>query len=110
MRSIVVEQLGLLPIDQRAFEIVERKGIGHPDTLIDGIMENISIALCNEYLFNFGKILHHNVDKGQICGGATTVTYGGGKFDKNIYILLSGRASAEVNGKKIPITDIAINA
>ncbi|MBI4399666.1 methionine adenosyltransferase [Candidatus Micrarchaeota archaeon] len=110
MRNIVVEQLNLLPIDQRAFEIVERKGIGHPDTLIDGIMENISIALCNEYLFNFGKILHHNVDKGQICGGATDVTYGGGKFNKNIYILLSGRASADVNGKKIPITDIAINA
>ena len=51
------------------FEVVERKGIGHPDTLADGISESISRELCNQYLEEFGQILHHNVDKVLIIAG-----------------------------------------
>jgi S-adenosylmethionine synthetase len=70
-------------------------------------MEEISKGLSKTYLEQFGKILHHNVDKGQICGGATKVEFGGGVFTKPIFILLSGRATAEADGKKIPIHHIA---
>jgi len=35
--------------DQHNFEIVERKGIGHPDTICDLVMEQISLALCRAY-------------------------------------------------------------
>ncbi|MEM3399309.1 MAG: methionine adenosyltransferase [Candidatus Micrarchaeia archaeon] len=97
-------------ISRKKTEIVERKGIGHPDTLIDGIVENISRELCKEYLNVFGKILHHNVDKGQICGGATSVKYGGGEFIKPIYILLSGRATSSAAGKWVPAEEIAIKS
>jgi S-adenosylmethionine synthetase len=34
-------------------EFVDRKGIGHPDSICDAIMENVSIALCSEYLAAF---------------------------------------------------------
>ena len=82
------------PINERPIEIVERKGIGHPDTLIDGIMEEISRDLSKEYIKETGMILHHNVDKGQICGGATNVKFGGGDFEKPVFVLLGGRASS----------------
>ena len=61
------------------FEVVERKGIGHPDTLADGISESISRELCRYYLEEFGQILHHNVDKVLIIAGKSQPEFGGGK-------------------------------
>ncbi len=107
-RNIVVERGNYLPPFKRKVELVERKGLGHPDSLIDGVMEEISRNLSKEYLNEFGRILHHNVDKGQICGGGTEVEFGGGIFTKPIFVLLSGRASSEVEGKKIPVEHLAI--
>jgi len=107
-RNIVVEHDRHIPPSSREIEIVERKGLGHPDTLIDGAVEAASRALCREYISRFGKILHHNLDKGQICAGGTRPEFGGGKIIKPIHVLLSGRATFEAEGKKIPASDIAI--
>jgi S-adenosylmethionine synthetase len=106
-RNIIVEKGSYLPVADREVELVERKGLGHPDTLIDGIMEEISRELSKEYINQFGKILHHNVDKGQICGGGTQVEFGGGVFTKPVYVLLSGRATDKAEGKTIPVHHIA---
>lgn len=105
-----INKLESTPIDLRDFEIVERKGLGHPDTLTDGIIEEISRQLSIEYLNNFGKIIHHNVDKAMITGGATHVEFGGGHFLKPIDITLSGRATSQIGEKIIPVTQIAIKA
>ncbi len=51
-------------------EIVERKGIGHPDTMCDALAEELSRTLCRYYLDNFGLVLHHNVDKALLRGGS----------------------------------------
>ncbi|MEM4589844.1 MAG: methionine adenosyltransferase [Candidatus Micrarchaeia archaeon] len=99
-----------IPIDLKNYEIVERKGLGHPDTLTDGIIEEISRQLSIEYLNNFGKIIHHNVDKAMITGGATHVEFGGGHFLKPIDITLSGRATSQIGNTIIPVTQIAIKA
>ncbi len=106
-RNIIVEEGSYLPVAERGVELAERKGLGHPDTLIDGIMEEISRELSREYLREFGKVLHHNVDKGQICGGGTQVGFGGGVFTKPIYVLLSGRATAKAEGRVVPVDHIA---
>lgn len=106
-RNIIVEKANYLPVKDREVELVERKGLGHPDTLIDGIMEEISRELSKAYINDFGKILHHNVDKGQICGGGTKVEFGGGAFTKPIYVLLTGRATDQAEGKTIPVHHIA---
>ena len=103
-------QKGTYSVNESSIEVVERKGVGHPDTLVDGIVEDLSLALCREYLDKCGKILHHNVDKAQICGGATEVGFGGGRFTKPIYILLSGRATYEAGGTKFDVTSIALEA
>ena len=92
-------------------EIVERKGIGHPDSLIDGACEAVSIALSKYYLKNFGVIFHHNVDKGLLVGGTSKAVFGGGKVVDPIYILVAGRATDVVplNGKdvRIPVEEIS---
>ncbi|MCL5101973.1 MAG: hypothetical protein M1544_01275, partial [Candidatus Marsarchaeota archaeon] len=63
-------------VAEQPVEYVERKGIGHPDSLIDGIMERVSTDLSIAYINKTGKILHHNVDKGLIIGGASDVGFG----------------------------------
>ncbi len=108
-RNIHVQK-GTYSVIDSHIEVVERKGEGHPDTLVDGIVEDLSLALCREYLGKCGKILHHNVDKAQICGGATEVGFGGGRFTKPIYILLSGRATYEAGGTKFDVPSIALEA
>lgn len=109
-RNIIIERGSYVPAPNREVELVERKGLGHPDSIIDGIMEEISKELSKAYINEFGKILHHNVDKGQVCGGGTEVSFGGGVFKKPIYVLLTGRATDKVEGKEIPTQHIALKA
>ena len=65
----LVSLLDGAPTASLPLEIVERKGLGHPDSICDALVENLSIALSRFYLERFGAILHHNVDKGLLWGG-----------------------------------------
>ena len=89
-------------------EVVERKGLGHPDTICDALAETLSRNLCREYRQRFGRILHHNVDKALLCGGRSTPALGGGSVDAPIDIYLAGRATSQVGSDVIPIEEIAI--
>lgn len=94
----------------QSVEVVERKGLGHPDTICDGIAEHISVCLCRYYLDHVGVILHHNVDKILLCGGAARPAYNGGDVLEPIEIYVAGRATQEYAGTRIPVHDIAIEA
>ncbi|MHA2426899.1 MAG: methionine adenosyltransferase [Candidatus Hermodarchaeia archaeon] len=95
-RNIAVTKAFTRPIEEQSLEIVERKGKGHPDTILDSVVENVGVKLCNYYIDNFGRILHHNVDKGSIAGGRAQVRFGGGELLDPIYICVVGRATTEV--------------
>ena len=108
--NIQVEPLRTVHIEDQEIELVERKGLGHPDSIADGVSESVSRALCRMYLDEFGKILHHNTDETQVVGGGSEPKFGGGRVTSPIYILLVGRATTEVNGEKLPYRDVAIEA
>jgi S-adenosylmethionine synthetase len=55
-----------------AVEVVERKGLGHPDRICDALAETLSRNLCREYRRRFGQVLQHNVDKALLCGGQSS--------------------------------------
>ncbi|MBZ9570412.1 methionine adenosyltransferase [Methanobrevibacter sp. TMH8] len=110
MRNIIVEKLNQTPIEELDIEIVERKGIGHPDSISDGIAESVSRALCNLYLDEFGGVLHHNTDEVQITAGESNPLFGGGEIIKPIDILLTGRGVSEYEGKKLAVDRVAIEA
>jgi S-adenosylmethionine synthetase len=88
-------------------EIVERKGIGHPDTICDAIAENLSRNLCREYRQRFGTILHHNVDKALLSDGRSAPAFGGGSVIAPIKICLAGRATG-IGSKRPSIEEIGI--
>jgi len=108
--AVTVRHLEQDPISSRSTEFVERKGIGHPDSICDGIAEAISRELSRHYLDEFGRILHHNTDKVQLVAGTTDPQFGGGEIVDPIYVLLGGRATKTVDGQRIPVDDIALDA
>jgi S-adenosylmethionine synthetase len=94
------------PYYSQPVEIVERKGIGHPDTICDALAEELSRTLCQFYLDNFGLILHHNVDKALLWGGISQPKFGGGKIISPMEIFLAGRATNNYKGVTVPIEDL----
>lgn len=84
-------------------EIVERKGIGHPDTICDEIVEQLSIALAAEYIARSGLVLHHNVDKALLVGGASMPAFGGGSITEPMEFFAAGRATTVIGGETIPV-------
>jgi len=110
MKNIVVERIYQTPVEEREAEMVERKGLGHPDSVADGIAEAISRRLCKEYIKRYGVILHHNTDQVEVVGGEAESRFGGGEVLRPILIFISGRATYKVENDIIPIHDIAIDA
>lgn len=106
-RNITVELASSVPVEQQEIELVERKGIAHPDTMCDSIMETTCIALCKEYTERFGRILHHNIDKGMLVAGKTLPQPGGGKVIEPMKVIFGDRATYTHDGMVIPVGEIA---
>jgi len=109
-RNIQIEALDQIPLEKQRIELVERKCLGHPDSLADGIAESISQALCKAYLEEFGAILHHNTDQGEVVAGESAPKFGGGKMIRPIYVLIDGRATKQFEGVTISTDSIAVEA
>ncbi len=105
--EIVIEKTRSVPVQKTAIEIVERKGLGHPDTLCDRAAEELSIALSKYYIKIFGRVLHHNIDKCLLVGGYSEVCFGGGMVVTPMQLIAVGRAVEARGGEKIPLEDIA---
>jgi S-adenosylmethionine synthetase len=106
--GIFLEPIRSMPTFKKRFEIVERKGIGHPDTICDLIMNQISIELSKMYLKETGTIQHHNMDKSLLVAGQSENKFGGGKITKPMKLVIGDRATFEVKGQKLPVEDVAI--
>lgn len=107
--SITINNDFITP-DKLQFEVVERKGLGHPDTLADGIAEAAEIEYCRYCLDKFGYIPHHNFDKVMIVGGHCIQKYGGDNFSDPIKVIFMGRGSKSFGDETIPLEDIQIKA
>lgn len=105
--DLITHTIGSASPDALDVEVVERKGLGHPDTICDAFAESVSVQLCQHYLERFGTILHHNVDKILLCGGSARVAFGGGQVLEPMELYLAGRATSEYEGERIPVAEIA---
>ena len=109
-RNIRVQSLDRQAVEDQEIEIVERKGIGHPDSICDGIAEAVSRALAQTYVDRFGTVLHYNTDETQLVAGDAAPAFGGGEVIEPIYVLLVGRATKFYEGESIPVDSIALEA
>ena len=109
-RNIRVEPAAGRAVEDQEVEIVERKGLGHPDSICDGVAEHVSKALAREYLDRVGTVLHYNTDETQLVAGRAAPAFGGGEVVEPIYLLITGRATKEYRGTTIPAETIALRA
>ena len=112
--NVIVSERQRAPVEELSVEVVERKGVGHPDYIADAVSEAVSRGLSRWYLERFGVVLHHNVDKVLVVGGQSSPRFGGGEVTQPIYILVSGRATTEVRTEgsvtNVPIGPIVLES
>jgi S-adenosylmethionine synthetase len=113
-RNIVVRELQQPAVEEGQVELVERKGLGHPDYISDAVAEEASRQLSLYYRERFGTIMHHNLDKVLLVGGQAAPRWGGGDVLQPIYIIVSGRATTEVRTssgvEEVPVGRIILKA
>ena len=107
---IVIERLPGLPISKRRIELVERKGLGHPDTICDSLAEAVAIGLNQMYLKHVGAIAHYNVDKALLIAGQSRVRFGGGEVSRPVQFAVGDRATFAVDRHRLPIEEAAHGA
>ncbi|TFH17491.1 methionine adenosyltransferase [Candidatus Bathyarchaeota archaeon] len=110
MKNIFINELGRIAVKDQPLEIVERKGLGHPDTICDTVMNQISIDLSKEYLKRFDTVLHHNVDKSLLAAGVATPKFKGGKVIEPMKFVFGDRATFKVGEEEIPVNEIAVKS
>src|SRR5207302_9415646 len=108
MCSIRVETLSGVPVGDLQVEMVERKGIGHPDSICDAIMDRVSIELSREYMSQFGRILHHNIDKAFLVAGDAQARYRGGLVWGPRNVVFGVRRPDGLIGGTVPRWGVAI--
>lgn len=104
----MIEELKRTPVDRQRVEIVERKGLGHPDYICDAIMNQVSVELSKEYMRRFGAIMHHNIDKSLLAAGEIETRFGGGVVKKPMLLVFGDRATFEVGDETVPVEEIAV--
>lgn len=90
----------------RPFDIAERKGVGHPDTIADALAYSFSrnySTWCEEYA---GRILNHWVDKTTCVGARTVVDYGSVDIIEPIRVLLIGKLTRAFGDVIVPVEEI----
>jgi len=108
--NIVVESMWGPPMEGREVEIVEHKGTGHPDSICDGVMEAVSVALNRAYVERFGNVLHNNIDKGLLIAGQVEKWFGGGRVVRPMELVIGDRATRRFGGQELPVEEIALEA
>jgi S-adenosylmethionine synthetase len=106
IKHMILESSRISPAEE-AVEIVERKGLGHPDTICDAVMESVAVELAQAYLKTCGRVLHFNADKGMLVAGQVACRFGGGSVLAPMRLVMGDRATFEWKKKHIPVKEIA---
>ncbi len=105
LMTAVIEALAQPPVAARRVELVERKGLGHPDSICDALVETIAIALNRMYRERTGAILHYNIDKALLVAGQCVTGFGRGEVIRPMTFYVGDRATFEADGVKLPVED-----
>lgn len=106
----MIEALGVPPVADRRTELVERKGIGHPDTICDALVEAASVALNRLYLERLGTIPHYNIDKALLIAGQCRKDFARGRLTRPMELVVGDRATMSVDGRDLPVAEVVRTA
>lgn len=107
-KNMVICNNELMEPEKNHIEIVERKGVGHPDTLADALAEECSRVYSLYCIEHFGTVLHHNIDKLYIGGGCFRGLFGEQNRIAPILIRINGRISNRFGDELIDLEKIFV--
>ena len=96
-----------IPFAEEAVEIVERKGLGHPDTICGAVLESVAVNLAQAYLKACGRVLHFNADKGMLVPARLPADLWEARFLALMQLVMGDRATFKWKNKHIPVKEIA---
>jgi S-adenosylmethionine synthetase len=108
--SLAIESIGGTPVAHRRMELVERKGLGHPDTICDSVVEAASVALGRLYLERAGVIAHYNIDKALLVAGQCVKRFGSGEVTRPMELIVGDRATNVLDGRPLPVVETVRHA
>ena len=88
-------------------EIIERKGIGHPDTIADNLGEALGSLLKKAYILEYGKVMHYNVDK--VLVGSGKINYKKGTMTKPVNVVFAGQYTVLTKTKILDLMKSAVD-
>ncbi|MCS0635792.1 methionine adenosyltransferase [Streptomyces sp. LP05-1] len=97
-------------VEDLPYELVERKGVGHPDTMCDAIAERMSRYYALHCLREFGGVAHHWFDKVTLYGGGADTDYGRGELTAPYRVMVFGKAAFRVGATEIPVRELMFRA
>lgn len=107
---MIVGQRLLHDHDAIPYELVERKGVGHPDTMCDAMAERMSTYYARYCLKNFGAVAHHWFDKVALYGGESDISFGIGELTSPYKVRVFGKGAYRVGSIEIPLREILVQA
>lgn len=87
----------------KEFEFVERKGLGHPDTICDAIAETASKYYSQYFFKKYGRYAHHWFDKVMLIGGESVIKYGKGSLVKPYEVIFAGKCVKRFMQQDVPL-------
>lgn len=91
-------------------EVVERKGVGHPDTIADAVANEFSRRYSAYCLDVFDGVPRHSVDKLVLAGATSELTFGSGWALSPVRCLIVGKLTPHFAGQAIPTRRLAEEA
>jgi S-adenosylmethionine synthetase len=88
-------------------EVIERKGIGHPDTIADNLGEKLGEFLKRSYIAEYGKVMHYNVDK--VLVGSGKIDYTHEKMTKPVNIVFAGQYTILKKSDILKLMELAVD-
>ncbi len=101
----VLESLDQRPVATRRREFVECKGIGHPDTVCDALVEAISVHLAQMYLEQLGFVAHYNIDKALLAAGQCAKGFLSGQLIQPMRLFVGDRATFATQRGELPVRE-----
>jgi S-adenosylmethionine synthetase len=92
--------------DRVWFDVAERKGSGHPDTLADLAADMFSLLYSRSCVERFGVVLNHWVDKACLVGAASEVWFGGFRVAKPVGCYLFGKVTERVGAESLDVEGV----
>lgn len=108
--KIGIEMNSMVNVERTRHEAVERKGVGHPDTLCDAIAELASRRYSEAVYEMTGRLPHHYFDKVMLMGGAVDMGLGHGQLIEPYRVIFAGKVTRKAGDVEFPVTQIITEA